>query len=191
MIGYMPQRFSLYPDLTVGRIYAFSRTCSRFPGPSGSPALMICWRFPGSHPLWTAGRCPFRRHETKTGPFLRPGAYPRVLVLDEPTTGVDPVSRREFWAILGKLKQDGTTILVSTPYMDEAAQCDRIALMHRGNILVTGTAPEIARGFSGMVYAIRAADSVRAANWFKKKLDPSRFALFETMSGSVFLVMTT
>jgi ABC-type multidrug transport system ATPase subunit len=64
---------------------------------------------------------------------------PEVLFLDEPTTGVDAVSRKEFWDMLKKLKEQGITILVSTPYMDEASRCDRVALIQQGNILVTDT----------------------------------------------------
>ena len=175
MIGYMPQRFSLYPDLTVGENLRFFADLFQVPRSE---------RISRTNDLLAFSRLTSfvdRRAGALSGGMKQKLALscalvhtPRVLVLDEPTTGVDPVSRREFWAILGKLKQDGTTILVSTPYMDEAAQCDRIALMHRGNILATGKAPEIARGFSGTVYAIRAADSVAAANWFKKKLGPEQ-----------------
>jgi ABC-type multidrug transport system ATPase subunit len=81
---------------------------------------------------------------------------PRVLFLDEPTTGVDPVSRKEFWDMLVKLKEKGITILVSTPYMDEAARCDRIALMQKGKILDVDTYTGILKKNSRPTIAVRA-----------------------------------
>jgi ABC-type multidrug transport system ATPase subunit len=80
---------------------------------------------------------------------------PEILFLDEPTTGVDAVSRREFWDLLGRLKASGMTILVSTPYMDEANRCDRIALIQRGRLLGIDTPQQIARSFDRPLFAIR------------------------------------
>ena len=79
---------------------------------------------------------------------------PRVLVLDEPTTGVDPVSRRDFWEMLERLCAQGVTIVVSTPYMDEASLCQHMVFIHKGKILATGTVDEIAGLFRGTVYAV-------------------------------------
>jgi ABC-2 type transport system ATP-binding protein len=79
---------------------------------------------------------------------------PKVLILDEPTNGVDPVSRREFWEILGNMKQEGMTILVSTAYLDEGEKCDQVALMHR-SIILESTTPEAMRdNFSNLEEAI-------------------------------------
>jgi ABC-type multidrug transport system ATPase subunit len=86
---------------------------------------------------------------------------PSVLFLDEPTTGVDPVSRKEFWGMLKKLKQQGITILVSTPYMDEAALCDRIALMQHGEILTIDTPANITANFSRKLYAVESDNNYR------------------------------
>ena len=83
---------------------------------------------------------------------------PEVLFLDEPTTGVDVVSRKEFWQMLAKLKAQGITILVSTPYMDEASLCDRIALMQAGKILSTSTPEQIIANYPTTLYAVKAAD---------------------------------
>src|SRR5207253_9671344 len=80
---------------------------------------------------------------------------PVVLFLDEPTTGVDAVSRKEFWDMLERLKQQGITILVSTPYMDEAALCDRVALMQDGKILSTGTPHNIIQSFGNTLLAVK------------------------------------
>jgi len=81
---------------------------------------------------------------------------PKVLLLDEPTTGVDPVSRREFWEMLMRLKERGITIVVSTPYMDEAKLCDRISLIQMGSILETGTPQEIRKRAGKKLYAVDA-----------------------------------
>jgi ABC-type multidrug transport system ATPase subunit len=82
---------------------------------------------------------------------------PQVLILDEPTTGVDPVSRREFWNILQQLREQGVTILVSTPYMDEALLCDRVAFMHKGSLLALDTPHAITKHFPHALYEIVAA----------------------------------
>ena len=86
---------------------------------------------------------------------------PSVLFLDEPTTGVDVVSRKEFWAMLKKLKQEGITILVSTPYMDEANLCDRIALVQKGYILSIDKPAGVVASFPGNLYAVRASATHR------------------------------
>ena len=80
---------------------------------------------------------------------------PKVLFLDEPTTGVDPVSRKEFWNMLGRLKNDGITILVSTPYMDEAGRCDRIALIRNGEFLTVNSPAGIIAEFPDRLYSVR------------------------------------
>lgn len=79
-----------------------------------------------------------------------------MLILDEPTTGVDAVSRKEFWEMLKKLKNKGITILVSTPYMDEATLCDRVALIQKGNILQINTPQQIISQFDTKLYAVKA-----------------------------------
>jgi ABC-2 type transport system ATP-binding protein len=81
---------------------------------------------------------------------------PSVLFLDEPTTGVDPVSRKEFWEMLKRLKAEGITIVVSTPYMDEATMCDRIALIQTGKILSIDTPENVAKSYSDKLYAVKA-----------------------------------
>ena len=83
---------------------------------------------------------------------------PKVLFLDEPTTGVDPVSRKEFWEMLKRLQQKGITILVSTPYMDEAELCDRIALIQHGQILQIDTPKEIVKHFPKTIFNVSAND---------------------------------
>jgi ABC-type multidrug transport system ATPase subunit len=87
---------------------------------------------------------------------------PEILILDEPTAGVDAVSRREFWDLLGGLKASGMTCVVSTPYMDEATRCDRVALMQEGRVLVLDTPRAIAAAFDRPLFAIRVADRYNA-----------------------------
>jgi ABC-type multidrug transport system ATPase subunit len=86
---------------------------------------------------------------------------PEILILDEPTTGVDAVSRKEFWEMLRRLKEKGITILVSTPYMDEAELCDRVALIQKGRIMQINTPEEIKNQFDRPLYAIRTENIYR------------------------------
>ncbi len=134
IIGYMPGRFSLYPDLTVKENLEF------FASVFGTT---IALEYDLIAPIYSQIE-PFasRRAGALSGGMKQKLALscalihrPRVLILDEPTTGVDAVSRREFWDILAELKEGGITTIVSTPYMDEAARCDRIALMQEGRLL--------------------------------------------------------
>jgi ABC-2 type transport system ATP-binding protein len=87
---------------------------------------------------------------------------PRVILLDEPTTGVDPVSRREFWKLLAEFLQQGITILVSTPYLDEAERCHRIALLHEGQLLALDTPDSLRRQLPGTIVELITTDQARA-----------------------------
>jgi ABC-type multidrug transport system ATPase subunit len=89
---------------------------------------------------------------------------PSILFLDEPTTGVDPVSRKEFWGMLKKLKQQGITILVSTPYMDEASLCDRVAFIQQGGILTIDTPQQIIENFPRKLYKAESEDNYLLLN---------------------------
>ena len=93
---------------------------------------------------------------------------PEILFLDEPTTGVDPVSRKEFWEILKRLKQQQISILVSTPYMDEATMCDRIALIQSGRILSIATPAQIVRQYPRKLFAARAENNYRLLEQLRK-----------------------
>lgn len=175
LIGYMPQRFSLYQDLTVEENLRFFADLFRVPKAERQRRAAELLEFSRLTPFIK------RRAGQLSGGMKQKLALscalihtPEVLILDEPTTGVDPVSRREFWEILKKLQADGVTILVSTPYMDEAEQCDRIALMHKGRVLATGEARNITAGFPGTVYAVAGSDLAGLAAWFKKALSPEQ-----------------
>jgi ABC-2 type transport system ATP-binding protein len=160
-IGYMPGRFSLYPDLSVEenvRFFAsvFGTTLER--------------EHEQIAPIYSQ-LSPFkdRRAAALSGGMKQKLALccalvhrPDMLILDEPTTGVDAVSRREFWDLLGRLKQTGLTIVVSTPYMDEANRCDRVALIQRGRILAIDPPDGITRSFDRALLAVRVEDRYRA-----------------------------
>ena len=131
MLGYMPQRFGLYPDLTVAENLDFFMDIY---GITGEERRRRRERYLGFSNL-----LPFvdrRSGDLSGGMKQKLGLAcvlvhePRVLILDEPTNGVDPVSRQEFWQILAEMKQAGMTILVSTAYLDEGERCDRLLLMH-------------------------------------------------------------
>jgi len=160
-IGYMPGRFSLYPDLSVLENLRF------FASVFGTTVERERARIA---PIYSQLE-PFndRRAAALSGGMKQKLALccalvhrPEILFLDEPTTGVDAVSRREFWDLLGDLKQSGITILVSTPYMDEANRCDRVALVQRGRLLATDTPQRIAASYGHPLVAVHAADRYRA-----------------------------
>lgn len=154
-VGYMPGRFSLYPDLTVEENLEFF--AALFGVTVEESYDLVAPIYKQIEPFRT------RRAGKLSGGMKQKLALscalihrPSVLFLDEPTTGVDAVSRSEFWDMLAGLKQKGITMLVSTPYMDEASRCDRIALCNEGRILGIDTPDGIVRRFDTPLYAVRA-----------------------------------
>jgi ABC-2 type transport system ATP-binding protein len=163
-IGYMSQRFSLYDDLTVrenldffGGIYglAGARLAARRDAALAMADLegrqdRLTGSLPGGWKQRLALGCAVL-HE------------PRVVFLDEPTGGVDPLSRRLFWGLIDGLARDGVTVLVTTHYLDEAEYCDRLSLMHAGRVIAEGTPRVLRRGLGdGALLEVRAADPVAA-----------------------------
>lgn len=156
-VGYMPGKFSLYPDLTVEENLQFFATI--FNTTVKENYSLIKDIYVQIEPFKE------RRAGKLSGGMKQKLALscalihrPSVLFLDEPTTGVDAVSRKEFWEMLKGLKQQGITILVSTPYMDEAELCDRVALMQSGKILSIDTPAGIVSQFSKPLYAAKAGN---------------------------------
>ena len=154
-VGYMPGRFSLYPDLSVEENLQFF--AALFGVTIEDSYDLIAPIYKQIEPFRT------RRAGKLSGGMKQKLALscalihrPNVLFLDEPTTGVDAVSRSELWDMLSELKERGITILVSTPYMDEASRCDRIALCNEGRILKIDTPEGIVRGFDKQLYGISA-----------------------------------
>ncbi len=170
-IGYMPQRFGLYQDLTVAENFDFFMDIY---GITGADRPRRRERYLGFSNL-----LPFterRAGDLSGGMKQKLGLAcvlvhePQVLILDEPTNGVDPVSRQEFWQILAEMKQAGMTILVSTAYLDEGERCDRLLLMHNGRILADAAPAEVRAGFANleeaMIQRIRAVDAALTEDAF-------------------------
>lgn len=159
-LGYMPGRFSLYQDLTVRENLEFF--ASVFGSTIEENYELIREIYIQIEPFRD------RRAGALSGGMKQKLALccalihkPEVLLLDEPGTGVDPVSRQEFWDMLRRLRQWGITILVSTPYMDEAEMCDRIALIQQGEILAIDTPEGVRKAYPRPLYAVRADDMYR------------------------------
>lgn len=159
-LGYMPGRFSLYQDLTVRENLEFF--ASVFGSTIEENYELIREIYIQIEPFRD------RRAGALSGGMKQKLALccalihkPEVLLLDEPGTGVDPVSRQEFWDMLRRLRQWGITILVSTPYMDEAEMCDRIALIQQGEILAINTPEGVRKAYPRPLYAVRADDMYR------------------------------
>lgn len=150
-IGYMPERFSLYPDLTVNENLHFF--ASLF-------GVRVEDNYDLIAPIFSQlSKFPNRRAGALSGGMKQKLALgcalihrPKVLLLDEPTTGVDAVSRSEFWDMLATLREKGITILVSTSYMDEAQRCERIALIDKGRILDVNTPAKLVEGLDENLY---------------------------------------
>lgn len=156
-LGYLSQRFSLYGDLTVWENLAFTASLFRLPRSDWEPRAHDLLRM-----------CDMDQFTRRLAANLSGGMKqklalvcslvhtPEVLLLDEPTTGVDPVSRRDFWAILYGLPARGVTILLSTPYMDEAERCRRVAFMAEGRILACGTPEALKARVPGRMLRVQA-----------------------------------
>ena len=152
-VGYMPGRFSLYGDLTVDENLNFFATLFNTTVKENYHLIEEIFKH----------IAPFgdRKASALSGGMKQKLALscalihkPSVLFLDEPTTGVDPVSRKEFWQMLGNLKRDGITIIVSTPYMDEAVLCDRIALINEGSFMKIDTPLNITKSYRSRLFAV-------------------------------------
>lgn len=151
-VGYMPGKFSLYPDLTVEENLNFFATVFNTTVEDNYSLIKDIYIQIEPFKKRRAGKLSGGMKQ-KLALCCALIHKPSVLFLDEPTTGVDPVSRKEFWEMLKKLKQAGITILVSTPYMDEAALCDRIALMQSGKILAINSPEGIIRSYPQKLYS--------------------------------------
>jgi ABC-2 type transport system ATP-binding protein len=169
-IGYLSQRFSLYGDLTVSENVAFFADIH---GVRKSNAR-------GDDLLDMLRMAPFRDRlaDRLSGGMKQKLALactlihtPQLLVLDEPTTGVDPVSRRDFWKILAQLQRDGLTLLVTTPYLDEAERCQRVALMDRARILNVSTPDAVRAQADGSMVEILAHPKRRAIELIAKNAE--------------------
>lgn len=159
-IGYMPGRFSLYQDLTVQENLNFFATIFGTTLKENYTLIEPIYRHIEPYKKRLAGKLSGGMKQ-KLALSCALIHRPKILILDEPTTGVDAVSRTEFWEMLAGLKSEGITIIVSTPYMDEALRCDRIALIQTGRILGIDTPDTIRRSYGQKLYAVSHPDKYK------------------------------
>jgi ABC-2 type transport system ATP-binding protein len=177
LIGYLSQRFSLYGDLSVDENIAFFAEVHGVRGFS-----------PRRDELLDLLRMsPFRTRlaERLSGGMKQKLALactlihtPELLILDEPTTGVDPVSRRDFWRILARLQREGLTILVTTPYLDEAERCQRVALIDQGHLLMLDTPDALRARAAGELIELIARPKRQALEWLLRRPEVSDVQVF-------------
>ena len=176
LIGYMPQRFGLYQDLTVDENLEFFMDIFGIPKAERKNRRQ---KYLGFSNLLPFGDRPAGNlsggMKQKLGLACVLIHEPKLLILDEPTNGVDPVSRQEFWEILAEMRRSGMTILVSTAYLDEGEKCDILGLMHRGKLLATATPEAIRAGHpsleAAMIARILEVDRKAAVDTFKMKIE--------------------
>jgi ABC-2 type transport system ATP-binding protein len=178
-IGYMSQRFGLYPDLTVAENIAFYADIYGVPRRGREEKVERLLAF--------SNLTPFKKRlagnlsggmKQKLGLACALIHTPKVLFLDEPTNGVDPSSRRDFWRILYQLLREHVTIFVSTAYLDEAERANRIALMHHGKLLAVGTPEEVKRLMRGNILEIHAPEPRRSTAVLRQRLGTTSVELF-------------
>lgn len=176
-IGYLSQDFTLYGDLTVDENIEFFAELHNVKE----------FRRRREELLEFTRLKPFRGRlaEYLSGGMKKKLALactlihtPMIIFLDEPSTGVDPVSRGEFWNILSGILAQGITIVMTTPYLDEAERCHRVALMHRGKIIIEGSAEDVKSAISGKVYEIFCADATTGYRLLREKVSPVRVVLY-------------
>ena len=178
-IGYMSQRFGLYPDLSVEENIHFYAEIYGVPRRGRTEKMEELLAFSNLSPFKKrlAGNLSGGMKQ-KLGLVCALIHTPRVLFLDEPTNGVDPVSRRDFWRILYQLLRDKITIFVSTAYLDEAERCNRLALLNHGRMIGLGTPDEIKRMMRGAILEVRSENPRRTCEVLRAGLGTSAVGLF-------------
>lgn len=178
-IGYMSQRFGLYPDLTVLENIQFYADIYGVPRRGRNERIEGLLEFShlGLFKKRLAGNLSGGMKQ-KLGLACALIHTPRILFLDEPTNGVDPVSRRDFWRILYRLLKEDVTIVISTAYLDEAERCNRVALMHYGKLFACGTPNEVKDLMPGALLEIRCPEPRRAAALLRDRFGADAVGLF-------------
>ena len=178
-IGYMSQRFGLYPDLSVIENIHFYADIYEVPRKGRGEKIDRLLAFSNLTPFKKrlAGRLSGGMKQ-KLGLACALIHTPKVLFLDEPTNGVDPVSRRDFWRILYQLLREKVTIFVSTAYLDEAERCNRLALIHTGRLIAAGTPGEVKRLMRGTIIEIRSRQARQAVGVLRERLGADSVGLF-------------
>ncbi len=178
-IGYMSQRFGLYPDLTVLENILFYSDIYGLPRKGLDEKINRLLAF--------SNLTPFRKRKAgnlsggmkqKLGLACALVHTPKALFLDEPTNGVDPLSRRDFWRILYQLLKGGTAIFLSTAYLDEADRCNRVGLIHKGKLLACAPPEDLKKLMRGVILEVRAPEPRRAAGLLKAKFGSGSVTLF-------------
>lgn len=176
-IGYLSQNFTLYGDLTVDENIEFFAGIHGVAGFKKRRAELLAF----------TRLLPFRSRLAKalSGGMKKKLALactlihtPQIILLDEPSTGVDPVSRGEFWSILSSILEQGVTIIMTTPYLDEAERCRKICLLHHGRAIMTGTPDEIKTAMPGSVYDLNCANAAAAYRLLRAKLPVTNVVLY-------------
>jgi ABC-2 type transport system ATP-binding protein len=179
VIGYMSQRFGLYQDLTVSENIAFYSDIYGVPRKGREEKVDRLLTFSNLHP--------FKKRlvgnlsggmKQKLGLVCALIHTPKVLFLDEPTNGVDPVSRRDFWRILYQLLREKVTIFVSTAYLDEAERCSRVGLIHKGKLFAVGTPDDVKQLARGTILEIRSSEPRRATSLLREQMPSGAVGLF-------------
>ena len=166
-IGYMPGRFSLYQDLSVEENLNFYATVFGTTVKENYDLIADIYSHIEPFKKRLAGKLSGGMKQ-KLALSCALIHKPRLLILDEPTTGVDAISRSEFWTMLAKLRQHNITIIVSTPYMDEAMRCDRVALIQNGSVLAIATPQKIRDDFSRKLFMVKADEKFRLITALRK-----------------------
>jgi ABC-2 type transport system ATP-binding protein len=162
-VGYLPQRFGLYGDLTVLENIHFYADLYEVPRKGRRERIERLLRFANLEPFGKRkARDLSGGMKQKLGLICALIHTPEILFLDEPTTGVDPLSRRDFWVILYDLLKEGVTILFSTSYLDEAERCNRIGLIYQGELLIADTPASVKAQMGGTVLELRTEDNPRS-----------------------------
>ncbi|MDD5543951.1 MAG: ABC transporter ATP-binding protein [Acidobacteriia bacterium] len=178
-IGYMAQRFGLYPDLTVAENITFYADIYGVPQKGRAEKV--------DQLLGFSNLLPFKKRlagnlsggmKQKLGLACALIHTPKVLFLDEPTNGVDPVSRRDFWRILYHLLRQQVTIFVSTAYLDEAERCSRVGLIHKGKLLAVGTPAEVKQLSRGSILEVRCLEPRRATALLRQGMPAAAVGMF-------------
>ncbi len=186
-IGYMPQRFSLYADLSVRENMEFFATLFGLSAKERKDRMDSLLAFANLTEFTE------RRAGALSGGMKQKLALscillhePDLLLLDEPTVGVDPVARRDFWKLLKTLRDEGRTIVVSTPYMDEAEMCSSLALMHQGELLALGSPHDLTSAYPLPMLTVRSTAPLR---WPLSRPCPSPFGAIYPMGGELHAVL--
>ena len=163
-IAYMSQRFGLYHDLTVRENIDFYADLYQVPRAERPKRIERLYRFSnlGAFERRPAGQLSGGMKQ-KLSLCCALVHHPEILLLDEPTFGVDPISRRDLWLILHEMVAEGTTVFVTTAYMDEAERCDHVALLHKGKVIALDTPQGLQQGYAGEMLAVRVSDRRAAA----------------------------